>query len=156
MDAPPGLVIRIDWPDSDEARLLMRQLDDDLRQRDPGAVIHGLHPQDIADPHLTFLVASVDGHAAGCGALRPLEPGVGEVKRMCVRPAFRGRGIARHILGTLESAARALGYSTLRLETGIRQPEAISLYRSAGYAEIPCFGAYAGDVFSVCFEKRLA
>ena len=55
----------------------------------------------------------------------------------------------------LESAAREHGYSTLRLETGTRQPEAIGLYRSAGYGEIPCFGAYADDQFSVCFEKRL-
>ena len=60
------------------------------------------------------------------------------------------------MLVALESAARACGYSTLRLETGTRQPEAIGLYRSAGYAEIPCFGEYAGDVFSVCFEKRWA
>jgi putative acetyltransferase len=156
MNAPPALVIRVDRPDSEEGRLLIRQLDDDLRQRYPGAVIHGLSPQDITDPHLMFLVASVDGHAAGCGALRPLEPGVGEVKRMLVRPAFRGRGVARQVLTVLESAARARGYTTLRLETGRRQPEAIGLYRSAGYVEIPCFGQYAGDRFSVCFEKHLA
>ena len=55
----------------------------------------------------------------------------------------------------LESAAREHGYLTLRLETGTRQPEAIGLYRSAGYGEIPCFGEYADDQFSVCFEKRL-
>jgi putative acetyltransferase len=156
MDAPPGLGIRVDRPGSEEAPLLIQQLDDDLRQRDPGATIHGLQPQDIADPQLTFLVTSIDGHAAGCGALRPLEPGVGEVKRMYVRPAFRGRGVARQVLAALESVARARGYLTLRLETGTSQPEAISLYRSARYHEIPCFGAYAGDRFSVCFEKRLA
>jgi ribosomal protein S18 acetylase RimI-like enzyme len=63
---------------------------------------------------------------------------------------------ARHILAALESIARERGYTTLRLQTGTRQPEAISLYRSAGYVEIPCFGEYAGDRFSVCFEKRLA
>jgi putative acetyltransferase len=156
VDAPTGLVIRVDRPDSEEARLLIRQLDDDLRQRDPGATIHGLHPQDIADPQLTFLVARIDGRAVGCGALRPLELGVGEVKRMYVRPAFRGRGVARQVLAALESVARARGYLTLRLETGTRQPEAIGLYRPAGYAEIPCFGAYGGDRFSICFEKRLA
>jgi putative acetyltransferase len=75
---------------------------------------------------------------------------------MYVRPAFWGRGVARQVLAALESAVRARGYSTLRLQTSTRQPEAISLYRSAGYAEIPCFGAYVGDVFSACFEKRLA
>src|SRR5262245_9847152 len=152
----PGVVIRSARPDSDEARHLIQQLDEDLHQRYHAVEIHGLRPQDITDPHLTFLVASIDGHAAGCGAVRPLEPGVGEVKRMFVRPEFRGRGIARQILLALESAAQARGYSTLRLETGTRQPEAIGLYRSTGYVEIPCFGEYASDAFSVCFAKRLA
>jgi putative acetyltransferase len=156
MDNPPGMVIRFDHPDSEDGRRLIQRLDEDLLQRYPATAIHGLHPQDIADPHLTFLVASVDGHALGCGALRPLEPGVGEVKRMFVLPEFRGRGIARQILMALESTARERGYSTLRLDTGTRQPEAIGLYRSAGYSKIPCFGEYADDLFSVCFEKRFA
>ena len=98
MDNPQGMVIRFDHPDSEDGRRLIQRLDEDLLQRYPATAIHGLHPQDIADPHLTFLVASVDGHALGCGALRPLEPGVGEVKRMFVLPEFRGRGIARQIL----------------------------------------------------------
>jgi putative acetyltransferase len=156
MDNPQGMVIRFDHPDPEDGRRLIQRLDEDLLQRYPATAIHGLHPQDIADPHLTFLVASVDGHALGCGALRPLEPGVGEVKRMFVLPEFRGRGIARQILMALESTARERGYSTLRLETGTRQPEAIGLYRSAGYSKIPCFGEYADDLFSVCFEKRFA
>jgi putative acetyltransferase len=149
------MVIRIDRPDSEDGRRLIQRLDEDLLQRYPAVEIHGLHPQDIADPHLTFLVASIDGHAVGCGALH-LALGVGEVKRMFVLPEFRGRGIARQLLMALESTARERGYSTLRLETGTRQPEAIGLYRSAGYSEIPCFGEYAGDRFSVCFEKRFA
>src|SRR5262249_55727197 len=93
--------------------------------------------------------------AVGCGAVRPLEPGVGEVKRMFVLPEARGRGIARQILRSLEAAAGSLGFRVLRLETGQRQPEAIRLYQTAGYAEIPRFGEYADDPFSVCFEKRL-
>jgi hypothetical protein len=64
--------------------------------------------------------------------------------------------VQRQILVALESSARERGYSTLQLETGTRQPEAIKLYRSAGYCEIPCFGDYADGQFSVCFEKRLA
>jgi putative acetyltransferase len=153
MDASPGLVIRVDRPDPEEARLLIQPLDDDRHQRDPGAVIHGLRPQDIADPQLTCLVASVDESAAGCGALRPLEPGVGEVKRLCVRSVFRGRGITRQMLLALESSARAREYATMRLGTGLRQPVAIGLYWSAGYVEIPCFGEYTGGQFSICFEK---
>jgi ribosomal protein S18 acetylase RimI-like enzyme len=153
MDVPPGLVIPVNRPDPEEARLLIGQLDDDRRQRYPGAVIHGLRPQNFADPQLTCLVACVAGHAAGCGAFCPPEPGVGEVKRLCVRSVFRGRGIARQMLLALESSARARGYATMRLGTGLRQPEAIGLYWSAGYVEIPCFGEYTGGQFSVCFEK---
>jgi putative acetyltransferase len=87
--------------------------------------------------------------------VRFLERGIGEVKRMCVAPAFRGRGIARALLRGLEGAACQLGFAALRLETGTRQPEAIGLYEAAGYARIPAFGEYAGDPFSVCFEKRV-
>jgi putative acetyltransferase len=105
MDYLQGIVIRFDRPDSDDGRRLIECLDADLLQRYPAIAIHGLHPQDVADPNLTFLVASVDGQAVGCGALRYLEPGVGEVKRMFVLPEFRGRGIARHILMALESTA---------------------------------------------------
>ena len=142
--------------DSEEARRLLAALDEDLLRRYPADAVHGLHPVEWDDPGLTFLVARVDGRAAGCGALRRLEPAVGEIKRMFVLPEFRGRGIARQILAALESEARKAGHARVRLETGTRQPEAIALYRSAGYFEIPAFGEYVGNRFSVCFEKSLA
>jgi GNAT superfamily N-acetyltransferase len=153
---PSEILIRLDRPDSIDGHRLIQELDQDLLERYPDQTIHGLRPQDVADPKLSFLVASIDGMAVGCGALRSLAPGVGEIKRMFVRPEFRGRGIARYLLAALESTARQCGYSTLRLETGTRQPEAIRLYKAAGYCEIPCFGEYVGNSFSICFEKRLA
>jgi putative acetyltransferase len=156
VDRAPEIVIRFDRPDSDDARSLIAQLDEDLIRRYPGQPIHGLHPWDVTDPNLRFQVANVDGKAVGCGALRNLEPGIGEVKRMFVLSDFRGRGIGRQILSALEATARQLGYSTLRLETGARLVEAISLYKSSGYAEIPRYGEYVDDPFSICFEKRFA
>jgi putative acetyltransferase len=150
------LTICDDRPDSEEARSLIRRLDEDLLQRYPGLqATHGLHPEDVADPGFTFVIARIDGCGVGCGALRRLEPRVGEVKRMFVLPEFRGRGIARQILEALESRARELGQAQVRIETGIGQPEAIGLYKSAGYSEIAAFGEYAGNAFSVCFEKQL-
>jgi putative acetyltransferase len=157
-DAPLTIAIDLERPDSVEALSLIRQLDEDLRQRYPEMpvqLIHGLHPSDLADPEFTFLIARRNGRGVACGALRTLEPGVGEVKRMFVVPGFRGYGIARRILAALESRARELGHATVRLETGQGQPEAISLYKSSGYREIAAFGEYADNVFSVCFEKRL-
>ena len=84
-----------------------------------------------------------------------MEPGVGEVKRMYVEPDMRGRGLSRQILQKLEDTAREFGYTTLRLETGLKQPEAIGLYETAGYGRIPPYGHYVNSPHSVCFEKAL-
>lgn len=152
------ITIFSEQPDSEESLNLIRQLDEDLRRRYPempAQMIHGLLPSDMVDPRFTFFIARSDGLAVGCGAIRNLEPGVAEVKRMFVLPAFRGRGVARRLLAALESRALELGHSTVRLETGKGQPEAICLYKSSGYREIAAFGEYAGNAFSVCFEKQL-
>lgn len=107
------------------------------------------------DPRISFVLMWSGERAAGCAGLQPLEPGVGEVKRMYVRPAFRGRGLSRTLLAEVEKLAADRGMHTLRLETGRLFQEAIGLYTSAGYTPIPRFGAYAGCAESVCFEKRL-
>lgn len=91
----------------------------------------------------------------GCGAIKPYEEGVMEVKRMYVTPESRGKGIASLVLKELQDWARELGSSRCILETGIKQPEAISLYKKSGYKVIPNYGQYAGVAISVCFEKVL-
>jgi putative acetyltransferase len=96
-----------------------------------------------------------DGEAVACGALQALEPGVGEVKRMYVRPAYRGHGLSRIMLAAVEQLAAQRGFHTLRLETGRVYDAALGLYTSSGYNEIPLFGQYVGHPLSVCFEKRL-
>lgn len=102
-----------------------------------------------------YLVACIGGHAVACGAWQPLEDGVAELKRMYVRPAHRGQGIARALIVALEEEALAAGRPTLRLETGSYLTAAIALYQSAGYRQIPVYGEYVGNPLSVCFEKRL-
>jgi GNAT superfamily N-acetyltransferase len=141
-------------PDSRDALDLIEALDDELLRRYPGAVIEGLLPEDAMD-RLAFLVARIGNRPVACGAVRAIDPAVGEIKRMFVRPECRGQGIARAILAALEARAAELGYSTLRIETGSRQPEAVALYKTAGYVAIPPFGKYVGNPFSHCFEKRL-
>ncbi len=108
-------------------------------------------------PHddAAYLVVVVQGRAVACGAWQPLEPGVAELKRMYVRPAYRGQGIARQLVVALEEEALADDRPVLRLETGTYLPAAIALYRSAGYTPIPVFGEYVGNPYSVCFEKFL-
>lgn len=112
-------------------------------------------PQDAAGSRSVFLIGRLDDRPVACGAVRPLEGDVGEVKRMYVEPAARGRGLARQLLAALEDAARRLGYLALRLETGDGQPEAVRLYESAGYRRIAPYGIYVESARSICFEKRL-
>ena len=106
-------------------------------------------------PGGVYLVAYMEQAPVGCGAIRPLEGGAAEVRRMFVTRTNRGRGVARRLLGELEERALLLGYTVLRLETGYKQVPAIRLYESAGYARIEAFGQYAGDATSVCFEKPI-
>lgn len=101
------------------------------------------------------VVAYLGDRAVGCGALKPLEADVMEVKRMFVLPEFRGRGIASQVLSELERWAIELGMRACCLETGQNQPEAIALYQKCGYQRIPNYGQYSGVYNSVCFQKRL-
>jgi GNAT superfamily N-acetyltransferase len=111
-------------------------------------------PAEFAPPRGLFLVAYVDGVPAACGGWRAHEKDV-ELKRMYVSPAFRGQGLARAVLAELERTAVAAGFGRVILETGQRQPEAIALYRSAGYEPVPSFGYYAESPESVHLGKVL-
>ncbi len=109
---------------------------------------------EFSPPLGLFLVAYVDDEPAACGGWRAHDTDV-ELKRMYVRPAFRGRGLARAVLAELERTAAAAGYARLILETGMRQPEAIALYESAGYTPVARFGYYAESPEAVHLGKSL-
>jgi ribosomal protein S18 acetylase RimI-like enzyme len=79
-----------------------------------------------------------------------------EIKRMYVAPDARGRGLARRMLAHLESTATEAGAEVAILETGLAQPEAIALYESSGYVEVPKFGFYCHAELSRCYGKRLS
>jgi putative acetyltransferase len=121
----------------------------------PAQSNHLLDASTLAGPEVTFLVARVPDRVAGFGAVVRHSAEFGEIKRMYVDPAMRGMRLGRSILAALEDRARAEGLPCLRLETGVKQPEAIALYRSAGYEEIPPFGDYQPDPLSIFMEKRL-
>ncbi len=142
---------------SDDATRLIAELSAELALRYDQADDGSGHfrPEVTAVPRSIFLIGRLDSRPVACGAVRLLEGDVGEVKRMYVEPAARGRGLSKRLLAALEDAARRLGYAALRLETGDRQPEAIRLYESAGYHRIEPFGIYIGSQRSVCFEKSL-
>lgn len=81
--------------------------------------------------------------------------GDAEIKRMFVVPDARGRGLARRLLAELEASAASAGRTRMVLETGLKQPEAIALYESSGYAPVPRFGYYRDHELSVCMGKSL-
>jgi GNAT superfamily N-acetyltransferase len=103
-----------------------------------------------------MLLASLGGEPVGCVGLRRIDNRTAELKRMYVRPHARGRGIARELLGACERHAQELGYAQLWLETGTMQPEAVTLYLTAGYEPIPPFGQYAGQSLSIHLGRGLA
>jgi GNAT superfamily N-acetyltransferase len=112
-------------------------------------------PTDFAPPAGLFLVARVRGTPAGCGGWRVHAPGVVEVKRVFVAPAFRRRGLAQALVSALEDGARRVGHRAVVLNTGTRQPEALALYAALGYRPVPAFGVYADAPGAVFLGKDL-
>ncbi|MHB8650016.1 MAG: GNAT family N-acetyltransferase [Gaiellaceae bacterium] len=110
----------------------------------------------FVEPDGVFLVGrDDDGRALACGGLCRFDETRAELKRMYVVPEARGRGLGRRVLVELEAGARRLGYRGIVLETGEAQQASLGLYASSGYEPIPCYGPYAGQELSRCFEKAL-
>jgi GNAT superfamily N-acetyltransferase len=148
-----GLSITAAASDDPRIRRLVHDLDADLAGRYPGDTDD---PGGHLDPAVRFLLAEFDGRPVGCCAIQPFPDGAAELKRMYVTPAARGRGVAGRLLTEAERVAAALGHHELRLETGVRQPEAIALYTRAGYASIPNYPPYQDEPLSRCYAKRLS
>jgi GNAT superfamily N-acetyltransferase len=147
------IIREVDWndPAAEALRLAQRA---ELTERygradsEPG-------PAPTASDVALFLVAFEGEDAIGCGGLRPLDQAHGEIKRMFVRPAHRGKGVSTAILRALEAAARERGWQRLVLETGDRQPDAMRFYEREGYTPIPRFGYYVDSELSRCYERVL-
>jgi len=140
-----GLRIERVDPASPAARWCVGRYFDELDRRfesgfDPAASLPA-EDRELVPPTGAFLVASVDGEPVACGAVKAVAHGVGSLKRMWVADTVRGLGVGRRMLESLESQARALGLTTLRLETNHTLQEAIRLYRSAGFREVPPFNS---------------
>ena len=155
-DGTPDVVVAlVPWDDVDATRLRAEQ-QAELAARYDG--VEDIEPVLPAQEMLATVLVRVAGVAAACGSVRPapgLGGGAGELKRMYVRPVFRGRGLSRLVLAELESRAASAGLTRLVLETGVRQPEAIALYRSAGYVPIARYGPYVDEESSVCLARDL-
>jgi putative acetyltransferase len=139
---------------NNDFQLLVKELDADLAIRDGDE--HSFFDQfNKIDLIKHVIVASINDVTVGCGAIKEYDQQTMEVKRMYVKPEYRGKGIASTILNHLENWTKELNYSKCILETGIKQPEAIALYKKSKFINIPNYGQYAEVESSVCFEKVL-
>jgi GNAT superfamily N-acetyltransferase len=148
-------VITRERPDTPDATGLIAELEAVLDPLYPSESRHGYSVEKLLAQSVAFFLLWADGAPAGCGGIQLMGPEYAEIKRMYVRPQFRGSGFAKLILGHLADYARSQSILVLRLETGIYQQEAIGLYESQGFHRIPPFGAYTDDPLSLYYEKRL-
>ena len=148
--------VALEDPRSPEARALVGALDDYLEALYPPDNNYLLDVEALCAPEVSFFVARVGGMALGCGALRLLDARSGELKRMFVAPEARGLGIGSAILQAIEQRARQLGLAELKLETGTAQPEALGLYRAAGFVPCAAFAGYRPSPLNLFLAKSLA
>jgi GNAT superfamily N-acetyltransferase len=150
------LRLAVESADSSTSVDLQRAFFANIAARYPGwtpASSQSVEPDELAPPNGVWVVAYLDERAVGCGGVQRLDDRVAEIRRIFLDEGARGRGAGRALLARLEDEARALGYDRVRLTTGDRQPEALGLFRAAGYAEIAPFtdGAFT----SYWMEKPL-
>lgn len=131
---------------------------DEMHQWSPPESVHAMPAERLRRPDVAFFSAWDNEVLAGCGAIRHLDGGHGEIKSMRAAPAYRGRGVGRAILAHLLAEARRRGYARVSLETG--RPEAFrpaqGLYRAHGFVECPPFADYVADDFSICMTLALS
>ncbi|MGB3721126.1 MAG: GNAT family N-acetyltransferase [Proteobacteria bacterium] len=150
------IIISKETPDQPEIAAFLAASDAYAQCLYPPESNHLVGLETLMAPDAAFFVARRAGIALGCGALIAMDGGWGEIKRMWVDPEARGQGIGLKLLEAIEAAARERSITVLRLETGIRQPEAINLYKKFGFVERGPFGDYQLDPLSIFMEKRLS
>lgn len=143
-------------PDSDAAVQLIAELDAYLTALPyPQESRHAFSIDKLVREGVAFFVVRTDGELAGCGGVKLFGSDYGEIKRMYVRPVYRGSGLGKDMLNRLAEYAQERQVTMLRLETGIYQTEAIGLYEAWGFQRRPPFGEYKDDPMTVYYEKAL-
>jgi putative acetyltransferase len=147
-------IFRTDYTNTD-FKILVTQLDKELLER-YGQVQSNLDQHNRVEICDTVLIVKENNNLIGCGCFKRYNKDTAEIKRMYVDTNYRGQGISKKILGELEDWAKELGYKYTLLETGIKQPEAIGLYKKYGYQQIDNYGQYQGLDTSVCMKKLIS
>lgn len=147
-------IFRIENPDQPEIRVMLAEGDAYYAALYPAQSNHLVDISTLQGPETSFYVARIDGVLCGIGALMRQQR-YAEIKRMYVDPKARGVKLGSQLLSILEGDVRAVGIPSVRLETGVKQTDAIALYCKAGYREIAPFGTYKTDPNSLFMEKNL-
>lgn len=143
-------------PDSPDAVELLAELDAALQRHPyPSESRHAFSVDQLVRDRVAFFVVRVGGVPAACGGVKIYGTEYAEVKRMFVRPAYRGLGLAKTVLRSLVDYSRGRQVRLLRLETGIYQSEAVALYERFGFRRRPPFGEYREDPNSIYFEMEI-
>lgn len=142
-------------PDTADSIALIGELETHLASLYPRESRHGYSVEKLIAQGVAFFVVRNNGVSIACGGIQLFGRDYGELKRMYVRPEYRGLGFARQMLDHLATYAKDQGVGLLRLETGIHQTAAIRLYERAGFQSIPPFGEYKPDPLSRYYEKRI-
>ena len=151
-----SVTITEESPDSADAIQLIDELQSHLNpEKYPAESKHGYSVDKLLREGVVFFVIRHDDNPAGCGGIKLVGTGYGEVKRMFVRPQYRGLGLGRLMLDRLAEYAQERQVNVLRLETGIYQTDAIRLYERYGFKRRGPFGEYKDDPLSIYFEKQL-
>ena len=148
--------ITLERPDTADARALISELEALLEPLYPRESRHGYSVEKLIAEAVAFFLIRHEGAPAGCGGIQMFGTEYAEVKRMYVRPQFRGLGLGKLMLNHLAEFAQDQGVGLLRLETGIYQQAAITLYERAGFKQIPAFGEYKEDPLSKFYEKNIS
>lgn len=143
-------------PDSADAQALIAELQTSLAALYPAENQFGYSVEKLIRDEVAFYVVRVDGAPAGCGGVQIFGATYGEVKRMYVRPQFRGQKLGNVILAQLEDYARARNVPLLRLETGTLQHAAIRLYTEYGFYRTGAFGQYPETDWNIYYEKKIS
>ena len=144
-------------PDAADVQELIRASDDFYIDLYPAESTHLESQDDLKRDNVLFVGGRIDGELAASGAAKIMNDDgeYAEIKRVFVCDAFRGRGLSVQVMQYLETELLRRGVTVFRLETGIKQPEAIGLYRKLGYVDREPYGAYKLDPLSVFMEKRV-
>ncbi|MDX6717733.1 MAG: hypothetical protein QOH30_4291 [Baekduia sp.] len=147
--------IVLEASDTRASEELQRAYFADIARRYPGwspDLIPSADPAEVAPPVGAWVVAYLGDAPVGCGGVKRLDDSTVELKRIYLAESARGHGLGRRLLRELEEHARALGYERVRLDTGDLQPEALGLFHSAGYSEIP---DYNGNTWATYWMEKL-